>query len=166
MAEFKPIHKEAIPAALERAMRYRLLNEPLEAESICLDVLEVDSENQQALITLLLALTDQFEVRLGAAFQEALAILPRLEEDYSKVYYEGIICERRAKAHLARGGPISGHMAFEWLHRAMELYEKAETIGHPENDEAILRWNTCARLLQRRPDISPDPTEPVEQMLE
>ena len=38
-----------MPAALEKALRYRLLNEPVEAESICRDVLEVDPDNQAAL---------------------------------------------------------------------------------------------------------------------
>src|SRR5205085_11166530 len=53
MADLKRLHKEAIPAALEKAERYRLLNEPGEAESICLDILAADAENQQAIITLL-----------------------------------------------------------------------------------------------------------------
>jgi len=50
MAELKRLHKDAIPAALEKAERYRLLNEPGEAESICLDILAVDPDNQRALI--------------------------------------------------------------------------------------------------------------------
>ena len=60
MFELKPLSREAVPAALEKAMRYRLLNEPGEAESICHDVLHVDPGNQQAIVTLLLALTDRF----------------------------------------------------------------------------------------------------------
>jgi hypothetical protein len=58
MFELKRLSDEAIPAALEKALRYRLLNEPAEAESICHDVLRIDPENQQALVVLLLALTD------------------------------------------------------------------------------------------------------------
>jgi hypothetical protein len=46
MSELKSLHKDAIPAALGKAERYRLLNEPGEAESICLDILHVDPENQ------------------------------------------------------------------------------------------------------------------------
>ena len=46
MFEFKRITPEAVPAALSKAERYRLLNEPREAESICRDVLLVDPENQ------------------------------------------------------------------------------------------------------------------------
>ena len=40
MFELERISIDAVPAALEKAERYRLLNEPLMAESICLDVLE------------------------------------------------------------------------------------------------------------------------------
>ena len=65
MFKLKPLSKEAVPAALEKANCYRFLNEPVEAESICLDILEVEPENQQAIITLLLSLTDQFGHDLG-----------------------------------------------------------------------------------------------------
>ena len=60
MFELKRLSADAIPAALEKALRYRLLNDPAEAESICHDVLRIDPENQQALVNLLLALTDRF----------------------------------------------------------------------------------------------------------
>ena len=49
---------------LEKALRYRLLNEPLEAESICLDVLQAEPANQEALVTLVLARTDLFDERI------------------------------------------------------------------------------------------------------
>lgn len=120
MFELKPLSKEAIPAALEKANCYRFLNEPVEAESICLDILEVDPDNQQALITLVLALTDQFEHDLSQPFSKAVEIHQRLQEDYNRSYCHGIICERRAKAHLDRGGPGSGHIAYDWLHKAMQ----------------------------------------------
>ncbi len=167
MFQVKPIAKEAAAAALERAMRYRLLNEPHDAESICLDVLEVEPENQEALVTLLLALTDQFDERLGSAVKVAQALLPRLRDDYSQVYYEGVICERKAKAHLKLGRHHFGHMAYDWLRRAMECYERAETSCPPDNHEAILRWNSCARILNQRSDLVPWPEEePSEHMLE
>ena len=60
MIELKKLPTESIPAALEMARRYRLLNEPDAAESICLDILVVDPRHQETLITLLLALTDKF----------------------------------------------------------------------------------------------------------
>ena len=51
MAELKRILPSAAPVALEKALRYRLLNEPMQAESICRDVLEVDPSNKEALVT-------------------------------------------------------------------------------------------------------------------
>ena len=145
MFELKPITKESIPRALEKAERYRLLNEPAEAESICMDILDVEPENEKALITLILALTDQSEN--GSKVHEARNVLPRLQDDYKKAYYAAMICERRGKALLDLGGPGSGAVAHDWLRDAMDLYEKAESMRPPGNDDAILRWNTCARTI-------------------
>jgi hypothetical protein len=160
----KPITKNGVAAALEKAERYRLINDPSSAESICLDVLAVDPENQQALVTLILAISDQSEEAPAAAYGRAMEALPRLTEEYKRVYYEGLICERRAKAHLAVGSPNVGEVAYDWLRRAMEHYERAEKIRPPGNDEPILRWNTCVRILERgkqhlRPSI-PQEYEP------
>ena len=44
--ELRRISFASIEMALERAMRYRLLNDPEQAESICLDILEVDPETK------------------------------------------------------------------------------------------------------------------------
>jgi hypothetical protein len=145
MFELKPISKEAIPRAIEKAERYRLLNEPKEAESICLDILRVDPENQQALITLLLALTDQF----GASSQVSgsLEIIAGLDGKYERAYYTGIILERKARAQLAAGFPGAGHIAYDGLREAMTWFEKAEAIRPPGNDDADLRWNACARTI-------------------
>src|SRR5213594_2271648 len=142
MSELKQLHKDAIPAALEKAERYRLLNEPGEAESICLDILESDPENQQALAMLLLALTDRFGKGYGVSVTQAKELLPRLKDEYDRAYYAGVICERRAKAQLQQGVP--GFFAFEWLREAMGWYEKAAAIRSHGNDDAVLRWNTCA----------------------
>lgn len=145
--ELKTLSREAIPAALEKAQRYRLLNDPNEAESICLDILEVEPENEQALILLLLALTDQFGDAAGAAVKSASALLPRLQDEYDRAYYTGIIYERKARAILARRTPGCESHAYEWLRDAMDEFEKAEAIHPPGNDDAILRWNTCARII-------------------
>ena len=152
MFDLKPITAESIPRAIEKAERYRLLNEPAEAESICLDILRLDPENQRALVVLLLALTDQFE-RFAVSIQQAQEILPRLRDAYERAYYAGIIYERQAKAHLQHGGLRSGPMAYGWLREAMECYENAERIRPAGNDDAILRWNACARVLTSRPDL-------------
>src|SRR5207253_10495659 len=100
MSELKRLHKNAIPAALEKAERYRLLNEPGEAESICLDILHVDPENQQAIIILLLALTDRFEKGYGVSDSQTKELLARLRSQYDRTYYSGISVERRAKMKL------------------------------------------------------------------
>ena len=147
MFELKRLSDEAIPAALEKALRYRLLNEPAEAESICHDVLHIDPENQQALVVLLLALTDRFGKSYAVGVLQAQEVLSRLHDPYERAYYAGIICERRAKAGLHQGHPGSGHDAYELLREAMGWYEQAEAIRPPRNDDALLRWNTCARLI-------------------
>ena len=166
MLKLKPLSTDAVAGALERAMRYRLLNEPLQAESICLDILEVEPENEQALVTLLLSLTDQFDRRLASAIGEARELLPRLKSDYQRAYYEGIIWERRAIALYLKGGPGSGHLAYDGLREALNSYDKAIELRPSGNDEAILRWNTCIRVMRRHPDIKATPEENFHPMLE
>jgi hypothetical protein len=150
MLEIKTIPKETIPAALEKALRYRLLNEPLEAESICRDILRTEPDNQEALVTLILSLTDQFDAEFGTALGEAKKLLPRLATEYERAYYEGIIYERWGKAEHARGMP--GQVALGWLRSAMRSYERAEALRLPEEPDAILRWNACARFIERHRD--------------
>ena len=58
---FRLLSKDSIPDAMKKAERYRLLGEPDEAESVCLDILQVDPENQEAMIDLILAISDQFD---------------------------------------------------------------------------------------------------------
>jgi hypothetical protein len=147
--ELKPITREGIPAALHKAERYRLLNDSSAAESICLDILEVEPENTQALVTLLLSITDQFVDDGGDEVRRARDVLPRLKDDYKRAYYSGIIAERKAKALLHRGSVGVDEVAYDWFREAMRWYEKAEAIRPAGNDEAILRWNTCARMLDR-----------------
>jgi hypothetical protein len=165
MFDLKPLSQEAIPAALERATRYRLLNEPAEAESICLDVLRADPDNQPALVILLLALTDRFSKGYGVSDTQAQELLPRLHGEYERTYYAGIICERKAKAHLHQGGPGSGFSAYELFREAMTWFEKAEKLRPSGNDEALLRWNTCARIIMRN-KLSSRPQENTELPLE
>jgi hypothetical protein len=147
--QLKPITHEGIPAALQKAERYRLLNDSSAAESICLDILEVDPTNQQALVSLLLSITDQFGEEMADGVRRAREVLPRLTDEYKRDYYAGIICERRARAQLHRGALGSADVAAEWFRQAMAWYEKAEKIRPAGDDEAILRWNTCVRMLGR-----------------
>ena len=142
MHQLKQISKDAIEAALEKALRYRLLNEPQQAESICRDVLAVDQNHQQALVTMLLALTDQFDTQFTTALEQAKQVTPRLIGQYDQQYYAGIINERWANAQLARGVP--GHVALGWYREAMWCYERAQTLATSNDPDSVLRWNTCA----------------------
>ncbi len=165
MSELKHLSKEAIPSALEKAERYRLLNEPGEAESICLDVLAADPENEKALITLLLAVTDRFSKGYGVSDTQAKEILGKLRGEYERAYYGGIVAERRAKAQLARGAPGYAHQAYEGFREAMHWFEKAEAIRPAGNDDALLRWNTCQRMIEKN-QLSAREEERGEPMLE
>jgi hypothetical protein len=154
MLSLKPLSKDAVPAALQKAERYRLLNEPGQAESICLDVLAVDPDNQQALVTLILALTDQFLEHHSGGLKRAQEFAARLAGEYERAYYSGIICERRAKAQLVHGGHGAAAAAREWLKDALAHFERAEPLRPAGNDDAILRWNSCVRLLQQHPEVN------------
>ena len=166
MPELKRLHKEAIPSALEKAERYRLLNEPGEAESICLDILNIDPENQHAIIMLLLALTDRFEKGYGVSDSQTKELLARLKSEYDRAYYSGIVAERRAKMKLRQHTPDCRFQAYDLLREAMSWFEKAEQIRPPGHDDAILRWNTCARIIERNKLIPREPEEPIEFPLE
>lgn len=162
----KPISREAIPAALKKAQTYRLLNQPVQAESICLDVLAQDADNAEATVTLFLALTDQLGRQLQPAFDRARSLIAQLPDAYARYYYEGILCERRGKAHFRSGNPMAGAMAHEWLLRAMDFYERAEPIRPEGDDDAVLRWNSCARMMMAEDAIRPPVADRPEPMLE
>lgn len=164
MFELKTLSKASIPAALQKAERYRLLNEPYQAASICLDILRVDPENQEALIMLLLAHTDKFKNALYPAFDKAMEILARLSSEHCKLYYRGIINERRAKAHMDKGGPGSSELAYDWYVKAMADYEQALSNCSPGNEDAALRWNTCARILNENPHLKATEERPEVQV--
>ncbi len=166
MFELKPISNDAVAAALAKAERYRLLNEPIGAESICRDVLRVDAENQEALITLVLSLTDQLAQRGNEAFLELRELVPRIASEYHTHYYSGLVFERRANARMHLGGPGSGSVAYDWYRQAMQYYEQAAEIRPPGEDSSILRWNTCVRVLERHPDLIPEPEDQTVQLLE
>lgn len=145
--KLKPLSKEGIAAAIDKADHYRLLNQPRLAESICLDILAVDPSNSTASIILLLALTDQFGMNSSKASKQALSIAQGLKDEYARKYYTGIVYERQAGNALNSGVPGSDFDAYEWYLEAMDCYEQAESVHPPGNDDAILRWNTCARTI-------------------
>ena len=147
MFQLKSISKESIPEALQKAERYRLLNEPRLTESICHDILNIEPDNHPAIRTMLLAITDQFGRNTTGDISKASSLLSLMNNEYDRHYYSGIISERQGIANLNKG-LMGGHFSvYEWLTEAMEHYEKAEAVRPAGNDDAILRWNTCARLI-------------------
>ena len=172
--ELKRISPDGIPHALERAERYRLLNDPAQAESICRDVLAVDPDNQTALRALILALTDQLGPGHGqghshgasgaaGATREAREHVARLDDEYDRAYYTGLVYERETRAYLERRGVVRS-AAYDGFRHAMEWYERAEALRPPGNVDAILRWNSCVRAIERE-RLEPAAAEP-EQPLE
>jgi len=149
MFELKSLNKEAVPAALEKAKHYRLLNEPGAAESICLDVLETDADNQEAIVLLVLAMSDRFAKGYAVGDSRIQDYLAKISDEYRRAYYTGIVYERRAKAALKKEMPGSDSTAFELFRQAMNWFEKAEAIRPAGNEDAILRWNGCARIIMR-----------------
>jgi hypothetical protein len=162
--QLKPLSKAAVGAALTKAERYRLLNEPWQAESICRDVLAIDPDNQEALVTLLLALTDQFD-QGSSDLNEARELAGRLAGKYQRAYYAGIVCERQGVALCRKNRPGASSASYEWISQAMDWYEQAELIRPPGNDDAPLRWNTCVRFLVRHPDLVPSAEGEVSEPL-
>ncbi len=146
MFELKPIEADAIPRALAKAERYRLLNEPREAESICRDILAVDEHNADALVCLILALTDLFEGE-HVSVAQVLPLVERLRGDYERRYYTGVVEERWCKA-LLKGGRQPA-LAYEFIRSAMLHFDAAQSVAPDGNDDATLRWNTCVRMIER-----------------
>jgi hypothetical protein len=142
------ISREAIPGALAKAERYRFLNQPWQAESICRDVLSIESNNEVALILLILCLTDQFDKGISAG--EAMRIVERLPDEYQRTYYSGIIHERQAIAMFGQDcGYRSRRRGYTLFQNAMELYRQAQATRPSDNDDSVLRWNACVRFLER-----------------
>jgi hypothetical protein len=164
MFTLKPISLDSVDGALAKAERYRLLNEPHEAESICRDILEVDPANRQARISLVLALTDEIPQEPGA-FAGAMEAMSGLETEYDRTYYSGIAWERRAKASYAAGGVGTGGYVYDWTVRALRFFGEAEHLRPAGNDDAILRWNACVRFLDLHKQLGPKTEEAPEPIL-
>ena len=146
----KPISKDGITEAISKAELYRYLNEPGEAESICRDILAADANNQTALRLLGLSITDQFTGNASDRYSEAEDTFQSLTNSYERSYYAGILHERQAKAQLAAGR--SPYMVTPLFEKALDYFAQAEAIRPHGNDDAILRWNRCVRILQSRVD--------------
>jgi len=149
--KLKSISKAGIPEAIAKAELYRYLNEPEEAESICRDILAVDSQHQLALRMLGLAITDQFIGASSDRYAEVQSIFQGLRDPYEQFYYVGLLFERRAKAQLLVG--YEPHTLLPLIEEAMRCFAEAEKIRPAGNDDSILRWNRCVRLLESRSDF-------------
>ncbi len=147
MHALKPLSSNSIPKALVRAKHYRLLNEPWQAESICRDILSVDSNNQKAILYLILAITDQFGSKNSPSYHEALRLCGDLQSPYEQYYYRGIINERLGKNALKKITPRAKYIAFEYYNKAMARFEEAEKIKPEGNEDSVLRWNACVRAI-------------------
>ncbi len=150
--ELKSISKAGIPEAISKIELYRYLHEPEEAESICHDILAIEPGHQLALRFLGLAITDQFTGDVADRHREVEKIFERLSDPYERFYYAGLLHERWAKAQLRAGRPPRTlRVLFE---EALRCFAEAELIRPTGNDDAILRWNRCARLLQSHPGFA------------
>ena len=159
----KPIRKEGIEQALDKVKQYRLLNEPLEAESICRDILAIEPDNQNAIIQFVLTLSDRLVESTSA--KEANLMIPKIQGKYEQQYYKALILERQGKAALVKGYPGCRFDAFEWLEEAMYEFEAADKLCDPENNDAILRRNTCVRIITDR-KLGPRPVDVQQELLD
>ena len=150
--ELKKISKSGIEEALSKVELYRYLNEPEEAESICRDILLAEPNHQLGLRMLGLTITDQFMGQGSDRYAEAEKLFQSLADPYERVYYTGLLYERRVKARLSAGR--QAHTLLPLLEQALHCFEEAEKIRPRDNDDAILRWNRCVRLLQSRSDFA------------
>lgn len=146
--QLKRLSEKNLNHALEKAEKYRDLNQPEEAESICRDVLAVAQDHQPTLRTLGLALTDRYRTNWVRLHAEALAVFGRLSGAYERAYYTGIAWERCAKAQLEQE---QGRGAYDAFHQALSLFERAESLADSTNPDPILRWNRCVRELTTHP---------------
>lgn len=139
---------DSISDALMKSERYRLLGEPDEAESVCLDILQVDRENQDARVDLILAISDQFRRERKPRVELAMKIVGELTDEYQRRYYEAVVLEREARAHLELDTPPV--LVFLRYCEAMDKFASAATIRPPGDDSAVIRWNACVRAIRRR----------------
>lgn len=147
--KLKTISKSGIAQAISKAELYRYLAEPEETESICRDILAAESDNQSALRMLGLAITDQLSGGRLDRWSEAESVFQTLTDPYERLYYTGLLHERRAKAQVRASQPLRTLVPL--IENAMICFEQAEKIRPSDNDDALLRWNRCVRLLQSLP---------------
>jgi len=161
-AKLKTISKNGIAQAIAKGELYRYLAEPEETESICRDILAVEGDNQAALRMLGLAISDQLCGGRLDRWPEAESVFQSLTDPYDRFYYTGLLHERRAKAQVRAGQPLRTLVPL--IENAMLCFEQAEKIRPPDNDEALLRWNRCVRLLQNLPRVEEEKEVPAFEL--
>ena len=164
--KLKKLSGEGVVAAIAKAEKYRLLNDPTMAESICHDILNIEPDNEDTKIILLLTLTDQFGLnRASQAPRKAKELVKEFKDEFKRIYYSGLINERLGTATLNSSAMGKEHNAYEWYIEAMELYEEAETLQPAGDNDAILRWNTCARIIMQH-SLTSRPSDDSDSLLE
>ena len=104
-------------------------------------------------------------LRIPRACQNALAAASKLEGAYERAYYSGIVWERRAKAVNDENARGLHHTVYEWVVKALGCFDEAGELRPPDNDDALLRWNTCVRFLARNPNLAPRSDEAPEPII-
>lgn len=163
--ELKKLPKGEVSTALAMAQSCRDVSEPEEAASICLDVLQMDPGNQDALVLLLLARTDLLERGAPGGVDRAREPLSNLDSEYHREYYSGIICERQARYLLGSRGRHTSFVAWDWFQYALDHFETAARLA-PERVEPPLRFNACVRLIEDNRHCVPSPDEKEEHGIE
>ena len=97
-----------------------------------------------------LALTDQVPTSWVTCFDDACAAFSRLSSEYERMYYTAIAWERYAKVQLLGGRASNAIHAFE---QAIELFDKADELGTPDDPGPILHYNRCVRALTTTPEL-------------
>ena len=165
MFELKRLTAAGIPAALEKAEQYRLLNQPWAAESICWDTYAaVDPTHQHALRTRLLAQTDQLGSDMGAVrrcapkrlavdslMRTSVHIMPASSASVSRRRHWNI-------ARLAPGTPPMTNCAKRWSGTT-----RPRPSGSAGDDDAILRWRLPARACSISRRTSPPRGDGLER---
>ncbi|MDC9725967.1 MAG: hypothetical protein PSN44_08665 [Gammaproteobacteria bacterium] len=142
------IRMDAVDEALLKAKQYRSLLEPEIAESICLDVLHIDPENQSVLIVYILALLDQISrTEKQTQIKSIERTIEKLTSQYQRYYYSGLLNERRARHLITQA--MSHSFAYDYFIEALKFYQQAVDRCPEKNDEAILRWNSCIRTIEK-----------------
>ncbi len=141
------IHHQAVGKALEKAKQYRTLLEPDLAISICLDIFAIEKNHQETLVVYILAFTDTFsKPNIKTSDKKIKQAITELKNDYQQNYYTGIFQQKKARSLTSHA--MSGSFAYHLLLEAIANYETTDKLSQADNDDAILRRNSCVRIIQ------------------